>query len=85
MCCQWSDGQIYINQAMELRRDKAASPSVNPLVVELSKPETLSDSERQLRLLGCLKAQLSNNLVDFTEVISPLVKLVASHNASVKV
>ena len=85
MCCQWSDGQIYINQVMELRRDKAASPSVNPLVVELSKPETLSDSERQLRLLSCLKAQLSNNLVDFTEVISPLVKLVASHNASVKV
>ena len=66
-------------------RGSPSQPSSNPLVVELSKPETLTDSERQLRLLVCLKGQLSNNLVDFSEVISPLVKLVASHNATVKV
>ena len=72
---------------MEARSERGSpsQPSSNPIVVELSKPETLTDSERQLRLLVCLKAQLSNNLVDFSEVISPLVKLVASHNATVKV
>ena len=72
---------------MEARSDRASpsQASSNPIVIELSKPETLTDSERQLRLLICLKAQLNNNLVDFSEVISPLVKLVASHNATVKV
>ena len=72
---------------MEARSDRGSpsQPSSNPLVAELSRPETLTDSERQLRLLVCLKAQLNNNLVDFSEVISPLVKLVASHNATVKV
>ena len=70
---------------MELRSEKEAAPTVNPIVTELSKPETLTDSERQLKLLGCLKSQLSNNLVEFSDVISPLVKLVATHNASVKV
>ena len=72
---------------MEARSDRGSpsQPSSSPLVAELSRPETLTDSERQLRLLVCLKAQLNNNLVDFSEVISPLVKLVASHNATVKV
>ena len=72
---------------MEARSERGSPSqhSSNPIVVELSKPETLTDSERQLRLLVCLKAQLNNNLVDFSEVISPLVKLVASHNATVKV
>ena len=41
---------------MEARSDRGSpsQPSSNPIVVELSKPETLTDSERQLRLLGCL-------------------------------
>ena len=59
--------------------------STNPLVLELSKPEILDDSEKQLKLLNCAKNQLKNNLLDVKEVISPLVKLVASNNSSVKV
>ena len=59
--------------------------STNPLVIQLSKPELLSDSEKQLKLLGCVKVQLNNNLLDLSEIISPLVKLVASNNANVKV
>ena len=59
--------------------------SANPLVVELSKPELLTDSERQLKLLGCVKNQLNNNLIELSDVVSPLVKLVASNNAAVKV
>ena len=59
--------------------------STNPLVLELSKPEILDDSEKQLKLLNCAKNQLNNNLLDVKEVISPLVKLVASNNSSVKV
>ena len=70
---------------MDLKRDRPTTQSVNPIAVELARPETLSDSERQLRLLDVLKSQLSNNLMDLTEVISPLVKLVATNNASVKV
>ena len=59
--------------------------STNPLVMELSKPEIMDDSEKQLKLLNCTKNQLKNNLLDVKEVISPLVKLVASNNSSVKV
>ena len=59
--------------------------SANPLVVELSKPELLTDSDRQLKLLGCVKNQLNNNLIELSDVVSPLVKLVASNNAAVKV
>ena len=70
---------------MDLRRDKPSTQSVNPIVVELARPETLSDSDRQLRLLAVVKSQVSHNLLDLSEVISPLVKLVASNNALVKV
>ena len=70
---------------MDLRRDKPTTQSVNPIVVELARPETLSDSERQLKLLAVVKSQVSHNLLDLSEGISPLVKLVASNNASVKV
>ena len=59
--------------------------SANPLVVELTKPELLTDSERQLKLLSCVKNQLNNNLLELSDVVSPLVKLVASNNAAVKV
>ena len=59
--------------------------STNPLLLELSRPEILDDSEKQLKLLNCTKNQLKNNLLDVKEVISPLVKLVASNNSSVKV
>ena len=59
--------------------------STNPLVIELSKPGIMDDSEKQLKLLNCTKNQLNNNLLDVKEVISPLVKLVASNNSSVKV
>ena len=59
--------------------------STNPLVIELSKPGIMDDSEKQLNLLNCTKNQLKNNLLDVKEVISPLVKLVASNNSSVKV
>ena len=59
--------------------------STNPLVIELSKPGIMDDSEKQLKLLNCTKNQLKNNLLDVKEVISPLVKLVASNNSSVKV
>ena len=59
--------------------------ATNPLLVELSRPETLTDSERQLRLLGCARNQMNNNLLEYKDIISPLVKFVASNNASVKV
>ena len=59
--------------------------STNPLVIELSKPGIMDDSEKQLKLLNCTKNQLNNNLLDVKEVISPLVKLVATNNSSVKV
>ena len=59
--------------------------SSNPIVMELSRPEVLSDSERQLKLLGCVRNQLNSNLIDASDIISPLVKLVASNNSSVKV
>ena len=72
-------------RVMDLRRDKPTTQSVNPIVVELARPETLSDSERQLKLLAVVKSLVSHNLLDLSEVISPLVKLVASNNASVKV
>ena len=41
---------------MEARSDRGSpgQPSSNPIVVELSKPETLTDSERQLRLTPML-------------------------------
>ena len=59
--------------------------STNPLVVELTRPDLLTDSEKQLKLLGCAKNQIDNNLLELSEIISPLVKLVASNNSTVKV
>ena len=59
--------------------------STNPLVVELTRPDLLTNSEKQLKLLGCAKNQIDNNLLELSEIISPLVKLVASNNSSVKV
>ena len=56
----------------------------NPIVVELSRPDVMTDSTKLLRLLTSVKSQLANNLMDITEVVSPLVKLVASNNAAVK-
>ena len=61
------------------------SSSTNPLVVELTRPDLLTNSEKQLKLLGCAKNQIDNNLLELSEIISPLVKLVASNNSSVKV
>jgi len=58
--------------------------STNPLVVELTRPDLLTNSEKQLKLLGCAKNQIDNNLLELSEIISPLVKLVASNNSSVK-
>ena len=63
----------------------ATMASINPIVIELSKPEIMNDSEKQLKLLKCAKIQLNNKLLDVKEVISPLVKLVASNNSLVKV
>ena len=63
----------------------ATMASINPIVIELSKPEIMNDSEKQLKLLNCAKIQLNNKLLDVKEVISPLVKLVASNNSLVKV
>ena len=59
----------------------ATMASINPIVIELSKPEIMNDSEKQLKLLNCAKIQLNNKLLDVKEVISPLVKLVASNNS----
>ena len=56
----------------------------NPIIVELSKPDVMSDSAKLLRLLTAVKSQLANNCMDITEVMSPLIKLVASNNAAVK-
>ena len=53
----------------------------NPIVVELSKPDVMSDSVKLLRLLSAVKSQLANNCMDIKDVVSPLVKLVASNNA----
>ena len=38
-----------------------------------------------MRLLGCARNQMNNNLLEYKDIISPLVKFVASNNASVKV
>ena len=56
----------------------------NPIVVELSKPDVMSDSVKLLKLLSAIKNQLANNCLDTKDVVSPLIKLVASNNASVK-
>ena len=56
----------------------------NPVIVELSKPDVMSDSAKLLRLLSAVKSQLANNCMDIKEVVSPLIKLVASNNAAVK-
>ena len=56
----------------------------NPIVVELSKPDVMSDSVKLLRLLSTVKSQLAHNCLDSKDVVSPLIKLVASNNASVK-
>lgn len=63
----------------------SSTGSSNPLIVELSRLELVSDAGKQLKILRCVKTHLHNNLIDAGDVISPLVKLVASNNADVKV
>ena len=55
-----------------------------PIVKELSRPDILSDSAKLLKLLTNIKLQLKNNQLSISEIVSPLIKLIASNNAAVK-
>merc|ERR1719370_1600323 len=56
----------------------------HPQVAQLSKPEIVNNSERLLALLLSLREEVERGGLSPSELVSSLVKLIASNNAAVK-